>query len=121
MTGYTVLIIDDDPELVEMVTELLSVEGYRVMSASSAPAGVELALRERPDLIVTDLFMPGMDGATAVRMLKAAEATRNIPIVAVTGATGTDVDYILAAGCANYVPKPAAPRILSRVIARLLG
>jgi len=120
MAHFTILMIDDDPDLVAMVTELLSLDGHRVIAAPTAPAGVELAIREQPDLILADLFMPGMDGATAVRMLKAAERTHHVPIVALTGATGTDIDYLVAAGCVEYVPKLLIPHDLRRVVRTLL-
>jgi CheY-like chemotaxis protein len=115
-------IIDDDDAVVDMMAELLRVDGHQVVVATSAREGVELAFRERPDLILMDLFMPGMDGSTAVRMLKAAGPTRDIPIVAFTSAAqASDVGYLLAAGCVRALAKPVAPFALRRLLKELLG
>lgn len=64
--------------------------------------------------------MPGMDGASAVRMLKAAVRTRQIPVIGMTAAAEADVHYLMAAGCVGYVPKPFASQQLLRLVAELL-
>ena len=89
-----------------MSTELLPLQPWTVVTASSARRGVELAKTEQPHLILVDFQMPELDGPAAVERLKAEPTTRRIPVVATTAMPSTDVDKLLKAGCIGYVPKP---------------
>lgn len=79
-----ILVVDDNVLNLTLAAELLKAAGQDVLQAESGEAGIRTALAEHPDLILMDLHMPGMDGIEAARRLRQAEATRDIPIVAVT-------------------------------------
>lgn len=83
-TLFTILVIDDDPQMLETTTELLAAEGHRVLKASSGEDGLTLARSDRLDLILVDYHMPVMNGREVVERLKADAATRRIPVVALT-------------------------------------
>jgi phosphate regulon transcriptional regulator PhoB len=111
--AQTVLVVDDERDIVELVRHHLLQAGYRVVSASDGRQAVDVALRERPDLIVLDLMLPVLPGAEVARMLKQNEKTRGVPIVMLT-ARGEEVDRIvgLELGADDYVVKPFSPREL---------
>ena len=116
-----ILIIEDNHLNLELATELLTVAGYTVVQARAAEEGLRLARAERPDLILLDVRLPGMDGLTAVRILKRDAATRHIPTVAMTAqAMKGDEETALAAGFDAYVTKPIDTRAFPHTVARLL-
>ncbi len=79
-----VLIVEDDPPIREMLNDFLGSEGFDTLLAENGRAGVDLARAERPDLILIDIMLPLLDGVTAIKMLRADEETRDLPIVAMT-------------------------------------
>jgi len=79
-----VLIVEDDPLSMKMVSAIIAAQGYHVLQAMDGARGLELALREHPDLIITDVQMPGISGLEVSRRLKADEATRDIPVIVTT-------------------------------------
>jgi two-component system cell cycle response regulator DivK len=102
-----VLIVEDNPANMSLATFLLQSAGYSVLSATDAEAGLTLAREQRPDLILMDIQLPGMDGLTATMQLKGDDATRAIPVVALTAlAMKGDEERIRAAGCDGYIAKP---------------
>jgi two-component system cell cycle response regulator DivK len=102
-----VLIIEDNPANMTLATFLLESAGHSVLSAADAEAGLTLAHDEQPDLILMDIQLPGMDGLEATMLLKRAEATRAIPVIALTAlAMKGDEERIRAAGCNDYIAKP---------------
>jgi two-component system, cell cycle response regulator DivK len=102
-----VLVVEDTPANMKLAGMLLDKAGYRVLQASTAAAGIALAREHQPDLILMDIQLPGMDGLTATRLLKEAETTRHIKIVALTAfAMKGDEEKMLAAGCDGYIAKP---------------
>ena len=106
-----ILVIEDTPANLELVTDLLEVVGHTVLSAPAAEPGLELARRELPDLILMDVSLPGMDGLAATRALKNDPATARIPVVALTAhAMRGDEQQARAAGCAGFLTKPIATR-----------
>lgn len=107
MTGKRVLIIDDDPHILESVSRYLELEEFVTSTALSGPEGIEKALQERPHIIVLDIMMPEMDGFQVMDRLKANEALRQIPVIMLT-AKGSDQDVMLGwrSGVANYITKP---------------
>ena len=109
----TILVVDDERDIVELVRYNLAQAGYRVVSASDGRQAVDLARRERPDLIVLDLMLPVMPGAEVARTLKQDEKTRAIPILMLT-ARGEEVDRVVGfeLGADDYVVKPFSPREL---------
>jgi two-component system cell cycle response regulator DivK len=117
----TVLVVEDNPANMTLATFLLKSAGYAVLSATDAEAGLALARTEQPDLVLMDIQLPGMDGLEACAILKKSEATRDIPVIALTAlAMKGDEERIRAAGCDGYIAKPLAYReFLATIAARL--
>jgi two-component system cell cycle response regulator DivK len=102
-----VLIVEDNPTNLTLATFLLQSAGHSVLCATDAEAGLTLARAERPNLILMDIQLPGMDGLEATAQLKGDEATRGIPVIALTAlAMKGDEERIRAAGCDGYIAKP---------------
>ncbi len=102
-----ILVVEDNAANMKLAVLLLESSGYTVVSAMDAEAGLTLARDEQPDLILMDIQLPGMDGLQATRILKQEEATRAIPVIALTAlAMKGDEERIRAAGCDDYVAKP---------------
>src|SRR4051794_23612890 len=96
----TILIVEDNPSNMALAKFLLESAGHRVLAAVDAEAGLKLARDQRPDLILMDIQLPGMDGLEATALLKRDGATRSIPVVALTAlAMKGDEERIRAAGC----------------------
>jgi len=101
------LVIEDNPTNMKLSTFLLESADYTVLAATNAETGLTLAREGRPDLILMDIQLPGMDGLEATTVLKADVATRGIPVIALTAlAMKGDEERILAAGCDGYIAKP---------------
>ncbi|MDP9002568.1 MAG: response regulator [Myxococcota bacterium] len=102
-----VLIVEDNPANMTLVVFLLKSVGHHVRSACNAEAGLALARAEAPHLILMDIQLPGMDGLEAVAVLKRDEATRAIPVIALTAlAMKGDEERIRSVGCDGYIGKP---------------
>jgi two-component system phosphate regulon response regulator PhoB len=117
----TILIIDDEKDLIELVRYNLDKEGYDVISATNGQAGLEITQRHKLDLIVLDLMMPGMEGLEVCRRLRADSRTARIPVIMLT-AKATEADRVvgLELGADDYITKPFAPReMVARVKAIL--
>ena len=84
MSGEKILIVDDNPMNMELATDLLEANGFQVLQAEEATICIELAKKEKPDLILMDIQLPGMDGISATKILKEDITTGNIPIGALT-------------------------------------
>jgi DNA-binding response OmpR family regulator len=123
MASKTVLVVDDDVKTVELVKLYLNRDGYRVLSAYDGAEALRLARESRPDLIVLDLMLPGVDGLEVCRSLRSES---DVPIIMLTART-TDEDKLtgLGLGADDYVSKPFSPRELAArvrtVIRRLPG
>jgi two-component system cell cycle response regulator DivK len=112
-----ILIIEDSPISMELVTVLLRAEGYAVLPAADAETGIALAMEEKPVLILMDLSLPGTDGWSAIAGLKDEAETRDIPVVALAGhATKEDEERALAAGCVGYISKPIDTRAFPALV-----
>ena len=102
-----VLIVEDNAANMTLATFLLQSAGHTVLSATDAEAGLTLARDEQPNLILMDIQLPGMDGLEATVLLKQDDATRAIPVIALTAlAMKGDEERIRAAGCDGYIAKP---------------
>lgn len=116
-----ILVVDDHPINLKLACDLLSWEGFDVISAKDALTAIAAIATKHPDLILLDLQLPGMDGFELARRLKEAESTRKIPIVALTAfAMKGDEDRARLAGCDAYLTKPIDTRTLGATVERLL-
>ena len=108
-----ILVVEDQPDNLQILRDLLTSAGYEMIEAQDGEAGVRVALAERPDLILMDIQLPLLDGYEATRRIKADPALRATPIIVVTSyALSGDETKARAAGCDGYVPKPYSPRQL---------
>ena len=116
-----IVLVEDNEFNRDMLSRRLIKRGYEVLMAEDGQQGVELVRRERPDVVLMDMSLPVMDGWEATRTLKADEATRNIPVIALTAhAMLGDEDKARAAGCDDFDTKPVdLPRILGKIEAML--
>ena len=117
-----VLVVEDYQDAREMYAAYLQFSGFRVAEATNGLEAIELANALVPDIILMDLALPKMDGWEATRRLKAEEATRHIPVVALTGhALAGHADGAREAGCDSFVTKPCLPDELVAEIRRMLA
>jgi two-component system cell cycle response regulator DivK len=117
-----ILVIEDHEENRQILRDLLAHAGYEMLEAHTGEDGVTTAARERPDLILMDIQLPGIDGYEVTRRIKTDPALRAIPVIAVTSyALSGDDQKALAAGCDAYVTKPFSPRALLAKIRGFLG
>jgi CheY-like chemotaxis protein len=115
------LLIEDNEQNRYLITFLLERHGHRVSYAEDGPAGIRLAVQLRPDLILLDIQLPGMDGYAVACKLKAASETAHIPIVAITSyAMAGDRERGMAAGCDGYMEKPIDPETFVAQIEKYL-
>jgi PAS domain S-box-containing protein len=115
-TGDTVLVIDDDPEALEIIRRLLTKDGFNVATAASGEQGLRLAQECQPVAITLDVMMPGMDGWSVLRMLKADPALRDIPVIMLTMIDDRTRGYSL--GAVDYLTKPVDRELLHRTLSR---
>ena len=108
-----ILIVEDNALNRTLLLAVLKSEGFEIVVADNGLSGVETAQREQPDLILMDVMLPGLTGYEATRRLKANEATRHIPIIAITAnTTPAERSRALDAGCDGYIAKPVDTRAL---------
>jgi CheY-like chemotaxis protein len=107
VAGELILIIEDNEKNRKLCRDVLQVKGYRTIESETAEAGLELARGQMPELILMDIQLPGMDGITAMKQLKADATTQNIPIIAITASAMTNNrTAMLAEGFDGYQTKP---------------
>ncbi len=118
-----ILLVEDNEMNRDMLSRLLERKGYQVVLALDGESGVEMARTQAPDLVLMDMSLPVLDGWEATRRLKAAAATRHIPVIALTAhAMSSDREKALEAGCDDYDTKPVElSRLLSKIEALLSG
>ncbi len=117
-----VLVVEDNRANMTLATFLLQSAGHSVLTATDAEAGLVLARAERPSLILMDIQLPGMDGLQAIVLLKKDDATRAIPVIALTAlAMKGDEERILATGADGYIAKPIRYQEFLAAIAAQLG
>ncbi len=116
-----ILLVDDDPQVCSMMRQVLAREGFGVLVAADGPAALALVESERPDLVLLDLVMPGMDGMEVLRTLKGRATEDFLPVILLTGLGDMDTRLRgLKLGADDYLTKPASPReLLARVDALL--
>ncbi len=117
----TILVVDDEPDIVEIIQYNLEKSDFDVIVAADGPSALEKARDETPDLIILDLMLPGLEGTDVCRILKQDERTRSIPILMLT-AKSEEIDRIigLELGADDYVVKPFSPREIALRIRNIL-
>jgi two-component system cell cycle response regulator DivK len=122
MPGKRILVIEDHEENRRLLRDLLTSFGYELIEAVTGEEGLTAAEAERPDLVLMDIQLPGIDGYETTRRIKAKQALNHIPVIAVTSyaLSGDDVKAF-AAGCDAYVTKPFDPAELLEKIREHLG
>lgn len=121
MSSAIILVVDDNSTNLKLVSDVLGFEGYQILQASDAESALEIIGKTPPDLILMDIALPGMDGLTLTRQLKAAETTRGIVIVALTAfAMKGDDMKARASGCDGYITKPIDTRTLPDAVSGYL-
>jgi CheY-like chemotaxis protein len=121
MAGSRVLVVDDNLTNLKLIEYLLRSKGYDVYTAVDAESAQQEVRARKPDLVLMDLQLPGMDGLELTRRLKQDPATRHIVILAVTAyAMKGDEERARSAGCDGYIPKPIDTRLLPKLVAQHL-
>ena len=118
----TILLVDDEQKVLDLITFRLQLLGYRVITATGGEDALSLAETHDPDLIILDVTMPGLDGVTVCSRLKKSETSGGIPILMLTARSETeDINKAMSAGADDYVVKPYDPTVLQMKIQRHLG
>ena len=108
--GSRILVIEDNPTNMELMTYLLNAFGHTTITARDGEEGMEAALRHAPDLILCDLALPKLDGYGVARRLRAEPGLRTVPLIAVTASAMVgDRDKVIAVGFDGYISKPITP------------
>lgn len=122
METKRVLVVEDDPLIMDLIAILLEREGHEVVRATTAEQGLASAEGRPPDLVLMDIALPGIDGLAATRALKSGPATRAVPVVALTAqAMRADAEAAARAGCDGFIAKPISTRAFLRQVAGFLG
>ena len=122
MTTHTVLVADDEPNIVISLEFLMKREGYRVLVARDGNEALETARREKPDLLLLDVMMPGKTGFEVCQAVRADEALAGVKILMLTAkGRDTDVAQGLGLGADGYMTKPFATRELAERVRQLLA
>ncbi len=122
MEKKTILVIEDNDLNRKLMRALLRPDNFRILEAEDAQSGICVAREQRPDLILMDIQLPGMDGLTATSILKKDPLLKDIPVVAVTSyAMSGDSEKARSAGCDRYITKPIDIHSFKDLIHDLLG
>lgn len=122
-TGRRIVYIEDDQEMIDLVTLILERSGFQVIGARGGQVGLNLILRNPPDLILLDLMMPGLDGWEVYQQIKGTERTRQIPVIIIT-AKAQAIDRVLGIHIAkvdDYIAKPFRPQELKDSIEKVFA
>jgi two-component system, OmpR family, response regulator VicR len=118
-----IVYIEDDLEMIDLVTMILGRKGYQVKGAHGGRNGLDIVFQEIPDLVLLDLMMPGLDGWEVFQQIKANEKTRHIPVIIIT-AKAQDIDRVLGLHIAkvdDYICKPFRPQDLMESVERVIN
>ncbi len=121
MSKETILIVDDEEDILELIKYNLKNEGYHILTATTGEQAIKIANQSHPDLMVLDLMLPGIDGLDVTKYLKGNESTQEMPIVMLT-AKGEEADVVtgLELGANDYISKPFSPKVLVARIRAIL-
>ncbi len=121
MNIKTILVVEDNELNMKLVKGLIKIGKYRMLEALDAESGIQLIREQQPDLVLMDIQLPGMDGLSATKIIKADSALKDIPIVALTSyAMEGDKEKALAAGCTGYIAKPIDTRKFLKTVSQYL-
>lgn len=113
----TILIVDDSPTAIAVLNKTLEPTGYKIISAENAEDGIDLAKKEKPDMILMDVIMPGLNGFQATRILRKDEETAEIPIIIISGSEqATEKFWGLRVGANGFLSKPAERKELFHLL-----
>ncbi len=116
-----ILIVEDNEKNLKLVRDVLQVKGYQTLEAGTAEDGLKIARERKPDLILMDIQLPGMNGIEALKALRAAPATAKIPVIAITASVMQhDRQQIMSAGFDGFIEKPVNLRALFDTVQRAL-
>ena len=122
MSAGRILVVEDNPKNLMLMRDVLTSAGYEVIEATSGEDGVRMAGEASPDLVLMDLQLPGIDGAEALRRIRASEVNPDVPVVAVTTfAMNEDRERAYEAGFVGYVEKPISVRGLPQQVRDFLS
>jgi len=127
MPQAKVLVVDDDPDDLKMISMILAPEGYQVVTAQNGREALEKVESEEPDLIILDVMMPELDGFAACAKLKSSPERKGIPVILLTAVakhiheTKYPLDGVVRAEAEEYLEKPAKPERLLEAVARMLS
>ena len=121
MAGETILVVEDNPLNMELVSDILEAQGYEVRQAINGKEAVQEVETHLPDLILMDIQLPGLDGLTVTGIIKDNPETAHVPIIALTAhAMRGDEEKAREAGCDGYISKPIDTRLLPQTIRQFL-
>ncbi len=121
MANELILIVEDNEKNRKLVRDVLQVKGYKTIETETAEEGIRLAQESQPALILMDIQLPGMDGITALKRLRAEPKTRNIPVIAITASAMTlKREAMLAEGFAGYQNKPISIKDFLEEVGKVL-
>lgn len=121
MPPYRILVVDDEPDIVEFLEKTLRTDGYQVLPAYDGIAALDMASTEKPDLIILDIMMPMMSGYEVCEQLKSNPATQQIPVLCVSSAHSADARAkSMRSGAVNLITKPFLPTELLAQVRRYL-
>jgi len=116
-----ILVVEDNEANMYLIRFILRKGGYEVIEARSGEEGVELAIKEKPELVIMDIQLPGIDGLEATKRIRESEANEEFPIVALTSYTMVgDKEKALKVGCTGYIEKPINPETFMAEIEKYL-
>lgn len=117
----TILVIEDNPDNLDLVTEILEDEGYEVVGAGTAKEGICMLEGDNIDMVLMDIGLPDMNGLEATKIIKSDPSTRDIPVIALTAyAMKGDREKVLSAGCDWYLTKPIDEQELIKTVNRFI-
>jgi len=116
-----ILVVEDNEKNMYLVSFILKKNGYEVIEALSGEEGLELAIKEKPDLVIMDIQLPGIDGLKTTKRIRESEADSKLPIIALTSYAMTgDREKAYNAGCTGYIEKPINPETIMAKIEKYL-
>jgi len=122
MPKHKVAVIEDNDINMKLVKTLLDLAGFDVVAAEDAETGIDMIREHRPDLILMDMQLPGMDGLSATKIIKQDEALKSIPVVALTSySMQGDEERADQAGCSGYISKPIDTRNFAKNVNQYIG